>query len=338
MLKSNQFKSVSIQTILSKLMYSFLAVMITMLSVVNNTTAQQNGDVVILKSRYPSKNFIKLKNNQVKGGDIANDLKNGLWFYEEVPNTSYFRLRKAGTDKQYLNAVKGKLVCKFVTPSAQSSHWKRTKTDKFGYYRVQNRYNKTVFINSKGGTLKASAVTADSHSSHWTFKNKDKQGKKYVYDSGKKAQKPTTVPINQPKPKTVDIPVPSESVPSMPQKILPNVISVDNNHDEVLTHYKPRSSTNRSVQFSFSVNRNITWWKGIKVFDKNGNMVCMLSTQDSDHGPKYSKKFSLSQFGSKIKVEYWKAKAFGAHTHVGTDYIDLSTISKYDIGFGWKND
>ncbi|MDF1699157.1 MAG: hypothetical protein P1U56_25105 [Saprospiraceae bacterium] len=64
----------------------------------------------------------------------------------------------------------------------------------------------------------------------------------------------------------------------------------------------------------------------------NGEMICLLSTQDNDKGPKYSNKFKMS-YCSKVKIEYWKAKTFGVHTHVGTEYIDLETLKDYDTSF-----
>lgn len=308
--------------------------MITLSLTANISFAQQDGDIVALKSRYPSKNFINCQNNQVYHGDIARHIRAGLWVYEEVPGTEYFRLRKAGTEKMYLNAVKGKLVCKFIPPHSQSSHWKRIKTDKYGYYRIQNRYNKTTFINSKGGTLKATNVTSDSYSSHWTMKKKDKAGKMYADFIEDKSEEPKATPVAQPKEEPVQ-PV-QPALPKMPPAVLSDVVTVDGNNDNVLTHYEPKMDRNH-VTFSFEVNQNITWWKGIKVFNEDGDMICLLSTQDNDKGPKFSKRFSASYCG-KVKIEYWKAKAFGVHTHVGTEYIDLGTLRDYNIGFEWEND
>lgn len=319
------------KALISKSIYSCLVLMITLSFSTNISFAQQDGDIVALKSRHPSKNFINFQSNRVYHGDIERNVKAGLWVYEEVPVTQYFRLRKAGTDKMYLNAVQGKLVCKFVPPYSESSQWKKIKTDKYGYFRIQNRYNKTAYINSKGGTLKATNVTSDSYTSHWTMKRKDRNGNKYADLIEDKSEKPKAVPVAQPKVEPVQ-----PATPVMPPAVLGDVVTVDGNNDRVLTNYEPKMDKNY-VTFSFNVNQNITWWKGIKVYNDRGEMICLLSTQDNDKGPKYSKKFSTNNLG-KVKIEYWKAKAFGVHTHVGTEYIDLATLKDYNISFKWLND
>ena len=113
---------------------------------------------------------------------------------------------------------------------------------------------------------------------------------------------------------------------------------VDGNHDgiEKVTSKDPLEVN--ELRFTLSTNSQITWWKGIKVFDKHGRMICLLSTQDSDHGPKLSKTFDAAQFGSTVKVEFWKAKTAGVYTKVGTKYFKLSELQGWQTNFGWVND
>lgn len=91
------------------------------------------------------------------------------------------------------------------------------------------------------------------------------------------------------------------------------------------------------IKFSFSKNSNITWWKGIKVFDKDNKELCILHMEDQENGPK-SKEFNSSNFGEDIKIEFWKAKAFGAHTHVTTKHFRLSELKGKEIALTWLND
>lgn len=67
-------------------------------------------------------------------------------------------------------------------------------------------------------------------------------------------------------------------------------------------------------QWSLELGPGISWWKGIKVFDKAGSELELIATQDSE-GKKTSAAVNASTFG---KLEIWKAKAFGVHTHMYT--------------------
>jgi len=92
------------------------------------------------------------------------------------------------------------------------------------------------------------------------------------------------------------------------------------------------------VQFSLSVASNISWWKGIKIFDKTGNMVALISTQDNDRGPNSSRKMPLGDFGDQIRLEIWKAKGAGIHWNLDTVWVNLSECSGKNTLFYWVND
>ena len=93
------------------------------------------------------------------------------------------------------------------------------------------------------------------------------------------------------------------------------------------------------VQFSLSAAANITWWKGIKVFDSKGAMISLLVTQDQDRGPKPSQTFMRSSFSEdKIKVEIWKAKFLGVHTHMATVYFKTAECVGKCTDLRWMND
>jgi len=92
------------------------------------------------------------------------------------------------------------------------------------------------------------------------------------------------------------------------------------------------------LQFSLATSDNITWWKGIKIFDGKNNMICLLATQDQDHGPDTSKQFNLGAFDDEIRVEIWKAKAFGVHTPMATVNFKTSDCNGKNTLLYWKND
>lgn len=102
------------------------------------------------------------------------------------------------------------------------------------------------------------------------------------------------------------------------------------------------------LQFRFATAPSISWWKAIKIFDKDGNVLVYatggpndskmdMELQDSDHGPEIVY-YEPSKFNEDIKVEFWKAKAFGIHTHVGTKYFKKSEIQRKELALTWMTD
>jgi len=111
---------------------------------------------------------------------------------------------------------------------------------------------------------------------------------------------------------------------------------VDGDHDTIKTS---QSSIDAGyVQFTLEDSPNITWWKGIKVFDSQNNMIALVAMQDQDHGPDSTKKFALSQFSEVIKVELWKAKFLGVHSCVGTAHFKQSECDGKNTTLFWQND
>ena len=92
------------------------------------------------------------------------------------------------------------------------------------------------------------------------------------------------------------------------------------------------------VQFSLSTASDVTWWKGIKVFNANNDNILLLSTQDGDHGPDLSKNISVGSFIDTIRVEIWKAKEFGIHRNVQTIFFSLADCDGKNTLFHWLND
>lgn len=93
-----------------------------------------------------------------------------------------------------------------------------------------------------------------------------------------------------------------------------------------------------SVEFVLEVAPTITWWKGLKIYDRQGDMISLLATQDDDKGPKASGPLDLDRFGPRIEIEFLKAKAFGVHTGVGRVSYPLSDVRGFRTTFYWESD
>ncbi len=111
---------------------------------------------------------------------------------------------------------------------------------------------------------------------------------------------------------------------------------VDGNHDTIKTSQSKIGPG--YVQFTLEDAPTITWWKGIKLFDSQNNMISLIAMQDQDHGPDSTKTFPVSQFGDTIKVELWKAKTFGIHCCVGTAFFNTSECGGHNTTLFWQND
>jgi hypothetical protein len=93
-----------------------------------------------------------------------------------------------------------------------------------------------------------------------------------------------------------------------------------------------------SVEFALEVAPAITWWKGLKIYDRQGGMISLLATQDDDKGPKASGPLAVDRFGTRIEIEFLKAKLLGTHTEVGRVPFQLSDLRGFRTTFYWQND
>lgn len=92
------------------------------------------------------------------------------------------------------------------------------------------------------------------------------------------------------------------------------------------------------VEFALAVAPTITWWKGLKVFDRDGKMISLLATQDDDKGPKASGPLAANRFGPRIEIEFHKAKVLGVHTRVARVPFLLSDVQGFRTTFYWESD
>lgn len=108
--------------------------------------------------------------------------------------------------------------------------------------------------------------------------------------------------------------------------------------DNRITESYSDSRNPNYIQFSLTVDKKITWWKAIKVYDNNHRLICTLSTQDDNKGPVYSARIPVSKLTNQFKITFWKAKAFGVHTKVGQSYYRTADFRGDNIHFKWHND
>lgn len=120
--------------------------------------------------------------------------------------------------------------------------------------------------------------------------------------------------------------------------------TVDNNN---LISVSKVARTNKTIQFSLKTNESVTWWKGIQVFyhTKDGSIKSqIIQTQGDDHQV-WGDVIDLSDVDPypPLTVQFWKAKAFGVHTQVGSDTFSIEDIINKDgngntVVFFWEND
>ena len=94
-------------------------------------------------------------------------------------------------------------------------------------------------------------------------------------------------------------------------------------------------SQSGKTELCLEASTNVSWWKGIKVFDAQGKNIGLMVTQDD------SRLNCMSFDNSKLaggKLEFWKAKGFGVHTHVETLALNHSNIDGKKVTLHWINE
>jgi hypothetical protein len=87
--------------------------------------------------------------------------------------------------------------------------------------------------------------------------------------------------------------------------------------------------------FCLETTDNITWWKAVIVRDWNGVELAHLFTQNGNHG----RACADVELHRVMQLELWKAKAFGAHTHMYT--LTITTLQEragQKMVFRWWRD
>lgn len=125
---------------------------------------------------------------------------------------------------------------------------------------------------------------------------------------------------------------------ALPQKTGGFTLPGDN--DSIYLNVSVMDENNKGkIKFCLSSSQNVTWWKGLKVFgNKSWSAAALLVTQDDDHG-EACRTVSTASLGQNLsRLEFWKAKAFGVHTHMASYTFYPSDLNGKDVHFTWQTD
>jgi len=93
--------------------------------------------------------------------------------------------------------------------------------------------------------------------------------------------------------------------------------------------------------FTLITGANLTWWKQLRVVGDDGQVVCTLQMQDSDHGP-HSCSLQQQDQNSLLfeySLEIWKAKFAGHHEKVDTISVGtFGPLMQKRLAFTWIKD
>lgn len=91
------------------------------------------------------------------------------------------------------------------------------------------------------------------------------------------------------------------------------------------------------TEFCLELGSNVSWWKGIKIFNSRHSSLGLISRSDNAKR-RICDTFTtaeLKEGQSAAKIEFWKAKGFGVHTHMDTLEFSPSSIAGKRVIFNW---
>ena len=93
------------------------------------------------------------------------------------------------------------------------------------------------------------------------------------------------------------------------------------------------------ITFCLSTARDVTWWKGIKIFGNNtSTTIGLIATQDQDHGPS-CRTIATGEFQEGAsRLEFWKAKSLGVHSDIVHYKFTPSQYHGKTLDFLWQKD
>ncbi|HJY29705.1 MAG TPA: hypothetical protein VJ306_16875 [Pyrinomonadaceae bacterium] len=91
------------------------------------------------------------------------------------------------------------------------------------------------------------------------------------------------------------------------------------------------------IRVSFSAAPNITWWKGLEVKIRDGDVVAVLETHDASRGPVSIVLNTSERDVSNLHIRLLKAMMFGVHTAV-YDLPNLGPKVGKNLSFRWIRD
>lgn len=94
--------------------------------------------------------------------------------------------------------------------------------------------------------------------------------------------------------------------------------------------------TSDRTQFCLKASSNVSWWKGLKIFNSQGQQISLIVTENDSRLSCTTAISNSSLAGGKI--EFWKAKGFGVHSHMDSAKIDASKVKGKKITITWMNE
>jgi len=111
--------------------------------------------------------------------------------------------------------------------------------------------------------------------------------------------------------------------------------SFPNLSDDQITLTKTALADATMVTFTLVLDPVITWWKELKFFDKNNNVLAEVSNSDNGFGPYTFSILAGNLDGAVLLIS--KAKTFGVHTGM-YEIRDLMSQAGSHITFTWVSD
>lgn len=122
-------------------------------------------------------------------------------------------------------------------------------------------------------------------------------------------------------------------LPQVPGYAAAYTMNVDGNRDVGVFWEDIGTGT----EFCLSLTENVSWWKGLKIFNENNSLLGFIARTD-DARSRQCDSFTASELSAGdgiAKVELWKAKAFGVHTHIDTLEFDPADVEGKRVSFYW---
>lgn len=231
----------------------------------------------------------------------------------------------------YITFGEGKTAGKEInTLTLESANWEIEFVDQ-QFFRIK-KAGTNLYLNTEKGPLDCSNVPAGYWTSHW--KRVAVGGGFYRIENRFRKEQV----LNMEKGPLVSSNVPEgywTSHWTIEPAYLPSAIKVDQ-EDFVTRHVNKIGLPQTAATFSLKNEGKENWWKGVKVFDRQGNVICLLETEGNRRGPVSSRNFDRSAFGRSVKVEIWKAKTLGVHTKMKTIYLNYKDIVGKETAFSFE--
>jgi hypothetical protein len=121
------------------------------------------------------------------------------------------------------------------------------------------------------------------------------------------------------------------------------ILHADRGHpsdqDGIAQMREPGTVDRGFLELGLSTSAQITWWKSIRAYTREGNDIGQIAMQDQDHGPRWMRVRTAALSGGRLELE--KAATFGVHTGMYRLLFDELPADIRDgarITFDWHRD